>query len=543
MAYYSAEEMIKSLEGYPEFQERLYCRGFLITNDRQKNCDAYPFYANWKEQPINDSFYMYTHKETYAYTYDENGISYFMVGHAYDPYHMITEERDILKRLADAKQISDDRFWEEESCLTGVFCIGYATADRIVYTTDCAGMQLVYHGTINNKLYIASHCKLVADLKGLKQPEYIKRLTTNKYWHYWGTWLPGDLSAFEELKRVVPNHAGNYETVKGSISTFRFYPTNKIEETKTTEEYENTIHELGRIMSNTMECIAKKWPEKKVSISVTGGRDSMTALSCANKVYDKFHYFSYISNVDESVDAYAARDILKHLGLSHELYEIPEKWDGYKELSVFKKVMECNNGCIGENNTNDLKKRLYFTKNPPCDMEIKSWVNEMGRGWYYNKYNKKSFPKYPYASYWRAMHKVYMGGYLIKETDKVFADYLKNYYDKQVFDRISWLELYFWEFAWSGGEGVFLTSEHRVSYDITIPFNNRKYVEMMLTVPLEKRKVDDIPVDLISYMEPRIAETGITIKDISHTNFRAFVVRMYLEIFSKIRYGRKKERY
>ena len=54
---------------------------------------------------------------------------------------------------------------------------------------------------------------------------------------------------------------------------------------------------------------------------------------------------------------------------------------------------------------------------------------------------------------------------------------------------------------------------------------------------------ENIPVDLISYMEPRIAETGITIKDISHTNFRAFVVRMYLEIFSKIRYVRKKEKY
>ena len=82
---------------------------------------------------------------------------------------------------------------------------------------------------------------------------------------------------------------------------------------------------------------------------------------------------------------------------------------------------------------------------------------------------------------------------------------------------------------------MFLTSEHRVSYDITIPFNNRKYVEKMLTVPLEKRKIDAIPKDLIIYMEPRIAETGIVIKDISHTSFRAFIVRMYLEIFSKIR--------
>ena len=294
MSYYSAEEMKKTLKDYPKFQKRLYCRGFLITNEKQNVNLEYPFYANWKEETIGYSFYMYTHKETYAYTYERNQVIYFIIGHAYDPYNMLVDENEILKKLASAREKSEADYWDAESNLTGVFCVGYVTENQIVYTTDCAGMQLVYHGLISDKLYITSHAKLVADLKGLKQPEYIKRLTTNKYWHYWGTWLPGDLSPFDELKRMVPNHFGSYEKKQNGIEVVRFYPTEKIVETKTQQEYENTIHELGRIMSNTMECIAKKWPEKKVSISVTGGRDSMTALSCANKVYDKLHYFSYI---------------------------------------------------------------------------------------------------------------------------------------------------------------------------------------------------------------------------------------------------------
>ena len=287
-------------------------------------------------------------------------------------------------------------------------------------------------------------------------------------------------------------------------------------------------------MSNTMECIAKKWNDRKTSISVTGGRDSMTALSCANKVYDKFSYFSYISNVDESVDADAAKKILDHLGLKHELYVIPEEWDEYKNIEVFKKIMQCNAGCIGENNLNDVKKRMYFWRNRPCDMEVKSCVNEMGRGWYYNKYNKKHFPKYPYPSYLRAMHKVYVNPWIIKRTDKIFKDYIDKYYNKKVLDNLSWLELLFWEFSWSGGEGIFLTAEHRISYDITIPFNNRVYVEKMLTVPVFKRKTDEIPKDIIKFMEPKIAETGISIKDISHTDKRALICRIYLEVFSKI---------
>lgn len=538
MAYIEKAEISAALEKTPWLREFLYNRGFLITNEKFTLQDGYPFYGNWREIQLSNGYVILAHKNTTVYTHQEDGTSYFLIGHAYDPFHMITDENTSLKRMAKAGR---DGYWDELSNLTGVFCVGYVNEKETVYSTDCAGMQLVYHGVIEGKLYIASHSKMVADLKNLRQPKYIQKLVSNRFWHYWGTWLPGDLSPFAELKRMVPNHAARFNG--RDVSVFRFYPTERIVETTTEAEYQNTIHELGRIMSNTMQCIAQKWPDKKVSISVTGGKDSLTTLSCSNKVYDKLHYFSYISNVDESVDAYAARDILKHLGLEHELFQIPDEWDGYRDLAAFKLVMECNNGCIGENNANDLKKRLYFAKNPPCDVEVKSWVNELGRGWYYNKYEKKSFPKYPYAAYWRAMHKVYVTPYLIRETDRVFAEYLAKYYDKQCFDNLSWLELYFWEFAWSGGEGVFLTTEHRVSYDITIPFNNRKYVALMFSVPLEKRKVDSIPDDLIAYKEPRIVETGITVHDISHTSLRAKIVRTYLEVFKNIRFGGKKENY
>lgn len=146
MSYYSAEEMKKTLKDYPKFQKRLYCRGFLITNEKQNVNLEYPFYANWKEETIGYSFYMYTHKETYAYTYERNQVIYFIIGHAYDPYNMLVDENEILKKLASAREKSEADYWDAESNLTGVFCVGYVTENQIVYTTDCAGMQLVYHG-------------------------------------------------------------------------------------------------------------------------------------------------------------------------------------------------------------------------------------------------------------------------------------------------------------------------------------------------------------------------------------------------------------
>lgn len=538
MAYITIEEIKKTLEEYPQYRAQLYCKGFLLTNRYYENLDDYPFYGNWKCEEINNngtSYYMYTHKDTYNYVLKEGNTTYFLFGHAYNPFTMKYDEMDILKDIASAKKAGSEELWDAESELTGVFCFGYMTKGKVYYSTDCCGMQLVYHGTVDGDFFLTSHSKLVADLTGLEQTKYVRKLVESRFWHYWGTWLPGDLSPFKELKRMQPNCAGRYQESERKIDIKRYYPLHKVEEVETEEEFEDIIHELGDIMSKNMTLIAQKWPELKKSISVTGGRDSMTALSCTRDNYDKYHYFSYISNYDESVDADAAKKILDYLGLEHELYVIPDEYEEYQNLDAFKKVLECNAGCIGHNNENDAKKRLYFLQNPPCDMEIKSWVNEMGRGWYPNKYNKKKFPKYPYPSYWRAMHKVYVHPWIIHETDKVFKDYLKIYYDKKTFDNMSWLELYFWEFAWSGGEGVFLTTEHRVSYDITIPFNNRKYVELMLKVQEEKRTKEGIPNALIQYMEPRIVETGIVIKDVSHTDMRARIVRTYLEIMSKVR--------
>lgn len=534
MAFHTKQEVQVLLNQHSEYQRFLYRRGFLITNRSVSNLEQYPFYGNWTKHLLYGDIWLYVHRDTQAFVYSTDDKTYFLVGHAYDPFTMLYQENEILEHLANEGHNGEESFWEAESGLTGVFCIGYVDDEQVVFSTDCAGMQLVYHGTINGDLCVTSHSKLAADLWDLKQDRYVEKLVRSRFYHYWGTWLPGDLSPFPELRRMQPNFSGTYSFASRTIKTQRYYPTHEIVETTTDKEYKETIHELGEIMSRTMELIAKKWQDRKVAIAVTGGRDSMTALACANGNYDKFHYFSYISNVPESVDAYAARDICNALKLEHSIYEIPEDCDLYRDLPVFKVILECNAGCIGENNPNDVKKRLYFSKNCEFDVEVKSWVNEMGRGWYYNKYNKKSFPHRPNAKYWRAMHKVYLDPWLIRKTDKVFQDYLDRYYSEDVFQKLSWLELYFWEFAWSGGEGVFLTSEHRTAYEITVPFNNRRYVEKMLTVPVQRRIVDDIPRDLITERNPEIAKTGVVIKDIEHTNMRARIVRTYLEIFSRI---------
>ena len=330
------------------------------------------------------------------------------------------------------------------------------------------------------------------------------------------------------------NHAGYYVENKSAPVTKRYYPTSSINCKETEEEYHQTICELSEIMSRSMKLIAQKWAGRRIAISLTGGNDSKTTLACANGNYEQFDYFSYISNEAESVDAYAAKEICRQLKLPHNIYEIEQndfKLDG---IEVFRKIMECNAGCIGKNNANDVRKRLVLSYNRDFDVEVKSWVNEIGRARFHKRYNKKSFPKKLTASYCRTLYKIIFSPSLIHKTNGVFRSYLNKYYSDGVLERVSWPDLYYWEYVWGSGEGLFLTSEHKVAYDITIPFNNRRYLEKMLTVPLDKRINDSIPKDIIAFRNRQLAECGISVKDIGYTDFRTVLERGYLEIFSRI---------
>jgi len=539
--YYSAEEVNSLLSAYPSFQKYLYSRGFLLTTQRRTCITEYPFYGNWTEYSFNvgnTAYYIYAHNEIKVFSYEGASRVLFLIGHAYDPYEMITAEEELLRRLDVALDEDEQTYWKLTNNMTGVFCTGILTGEKVIFANDCCGMQIVYHGVISGELYAVSHSKLVADILGLEQSQYIRRLIKNRFWPLWGMWLPGDCSPFSELRRLVPNHYVEFHAGSKEERIRRFYPTEKICETVTEEEFEKTIDVICDAFFGTMTCISQKWCDKCIGLSLTGGRDSTASLSCVGENKDNFSYFSYYSNDDEYMDVCAAGKILNHIGLTHHVHIIPLDKSAYREdeLELFRILLSVNSGCIGFSSRNEIKKRLFFKDNTPCDVEIKSWVGEIGRAWEYNKYKKHRFPAKPYPAYWRAMHKIYLSPRLIHDTDHIFKDYLEQYYSDDVFERIPWTELYFWEFASSAVEGIELNGEHRISYEITVPYNNRRLAETMLTVPLEKRINDEIPKAIILKSNPKIAETGIVIKDISHTDLRAIILRCYLAIMSKIHF-------
>ena len=529
--YYQASTVDSVLQKHPQLKEKLYCRGFLITSEDYDIKD-YPFYGNWNKRTLSGTKYLiYTHVDTKGYVYEEDGKNYFLIGHAYNPYESEIDELIILQKLAKEDKHSRELFWNKAGDLSGVFTYGIIREDDIVLATDAAGMSMTYYGLFNNSLVITSHSKMVADFYKLKQDPYIVRLVNSRFYKYWGMWLPGDLSPFKEMKRVVPNFMVNYNN--SIVNVERFFPKEKIVEVNDEIQYQEKLNEIKEILQSSLKLISKKWPQKKAALSLTGGRDSTTTLACAREVYGELKYFSYISAEKERVDAEAASKICKYTGNDHVIYKIPNNDEEIPEIDIHRILLECNAGCIGKNNENDVRKRAWFNSVHDFDIEIKSWVSELSRAEAQNKYGTTKWPIKPTPGYYRCMWKVIVSPRLIHESNLFFREYLRKYCSGDVIQNIPWTDLFFWEFSWPAGEGQFLTSEQKYAYDITIPYSNRHLLKTMLETPFTKRLNSCIQKDLVHMLDPRIEEADCFVKNMMHTDLWTTIIRAYVRIFSK----------
>lgn len=516
---------------YPEYMmEYLYSRGYLITNNPDVEAQSYPFCGNWNKTALG-AYEIYTHKWLKCYTLNVQGVEFFIIGHCYNPFSSQYDEGKVLKELSNAyfSKKYEDKLHE----LTGVFIAGYCCGDDSLYLTcDATGMLVAFYGEVHNHMYITSHSGILEDICKIKQCDYVERLKSYRFYGLFGKMLPSDLSPYDGVRHLIPNHMLCYHG--GIFELSRYWPTKKIAPLTDFAEYQAMLQEASKILQNSLSLIAKKWPGS-AAISVTGGCDSKTTLSCANGMYDKFSYYSYISSESEQADAVAAAEICKNLELQHKIYRIPDSDFAFSDIEKWRMLLEQNCGNIGINNKNDVRKRIFFAQHHDFDVEVKSWVSEVARAYYCKRFSRSKFPPKPTARYLTALYKVFfLERGLVRETDQHFARFLEQYYSNGVLDLVPWTDLIFWEYRMSSWNGLVISNEQRLSYDITIPYNNRRLLEFLLSAPQDKRIHDICHKDIQRLANPAIANMDIAVTNLKHTSNRAKLENLYLIVQSKL---------
>lgn len=509
---------------HPELREKLYARGFLFTNS-QINEEKYPFYNQWEKISINE-YTLLLAKGQKGFIEQKNNTIFILIGHAYDPISMCSKENEILIKLLSCEFL-DNRFLDEFNKITGIFTF-IAIKDGSVYILgDPTCMQTTFYTQTKGEIYVSTHTNMLGELLDLKWDNYVKRLSKYRFFPLLGNALPGDLTQFREVKRLVPNHYVILNHEKVVIK--RFYWPNKLMVTE-----EEIVENVSKLLKNNLCLITEKW--NKPAISMTGGCDSKTTLACATGKYDCFSYFSYISSESEAVDAKAARTICENLGLEHKTYVIQEKDSDYENIEEIRTILEWNTGDIIPINKNDVRKRAFFANIDEFDVEVKSWASEIGRAYYSKRFNgRKKFGNKPTPRKCTTMYKFFLyNRKLVRDTDEVFKKYIDTYFEQAKKNPIEWQEQFFWEYRVPSWNGLVITGEHRYSFDITIPYNNRLLLGLLVSTPIEARINDSIYKKIRKGMNSSIDETGISITNLKHTKKREKLENIYYMIHSKI---------
>ena len=520
--------MIKQiLEQNTDLQKFLFIRGFLITTNGSYNLEGFPFYGNWNCKKIGD-LYFYTHCKTGIHFYEENEKACFLLGHAYNPFTKEIDENIILERVF--LHIDKDDFYDYVDELTGVFVMGTISKGEITFIVDPSGMQSACYCLDNNQFFISSHPQLIADLCGFSMDSFVKELVDYKWYkRVMGPYLPGDLTPFLEVKRIVPNISYSYIKDKSEISHKRFYPLKDITECKTEEEYNAVIKEAADILKNNMELVVKKW--QNPWISLTGGIDSNTTFAAANGNYDRIKTFSYCSAEKETIDCDAAKVISKKFNVDWKLFNIPNNNEEVDRFFEKSEIIRHNNGYIGLELDNELRKRMILQEQCDTDVEIKSWVSETIRAYWYKHYNRKTMPKLS-AKLFRNLYKIFiLNRKLARKVDKVFEKYIEDFEYKKIPSQYPPADMHYNEVTWGSWGGLNI-SEMKYCFDITFIYNNRKFLDLLFKVPLKKRISDEHHLDMKKYLNKELFDMNIRVVNMKETKFRAFALNIIFTINS-----------
>lgn len=524
------DDLYDQLNQYPSQQKYLYRFGYLITDSQTDFHANFPILQSWNGYSCG-SYQFWVHPDQALFLCQKEDTTLFLIGHCYDPFSMEWDEQVILKQLADKHSLGHDAYCRRLNDLTGIFVTGWISPSGLTIYTDAAGMLMCYYGYASGYLYLSSHARLLGDLCGLMQSRYVQHLTSYRYYPLFGLMLPGDLSPYSEFKRLLPNHCAHFSG--GSIHLERFYPTDEWDALEHQFSLDERTEYITAVLKNTMELIPRKW--SRPAISMTGGCDSKTTLACTNGNYTQYQYFSYVSQPSEQLDATGAQQICKHLGLSHSIYKIPETTQNFPLYDLSCKILEYNSGSIGPTKPHEARKRIFLSELDAFDVEVKSWVSEIARAYYCKRFQKEHFPEKPTGRYLTSLYKVFMHDRrLVHETDQIFSRYINAFLSEDKLHRWPWLDLFFWEFRVGAWNGLVITGEHRYVFDITIPYNNRHLLELMLAIPVKLRIEDTLYTKIRELANPNVDQAGVSITNMKHTDRRAKMERAYLEIHSRL---------
>ena len=485
-----------------EYQHLLYRRGYIVTTKQDLTLESYPFYGNWNKYKINNRYCAYIHKDQNIFIkHSQSGDrTILLIGNAYNPFSEEISENELLKSALSKLASSEEEFFNYISEWTGIFVVGLFYKDRVLFVQDCTAMEACFYGLCEGQTYFLSHVGILGDISCPTENKFISSLIKSYSYNHWGTkYLPGDLTVFNEMRRLGPNVSVCLRNRKFHIQ--RFYPLSAHQEVDAGNK--KILEEIASIIRKSVYLCADKW--ERPAISLSGGLDSRTTFAAANGRYDSFYYYSFHCKEQEKQDAYAAHEICSTIGVPHTIYPITDNNDDIQDFELFKTIVAHNEAYTHIPPDHEIRKYYFLSSLNDFDVELKSWASEIGRAYWEKRYGF-SLPLKLTPRDFSIFQTRFLGTpLLMRKSENAYRNYLKK---TKLLDppfNYEHTDMFYWEYRF-GSNGTTVTMEQQIfNFDVTMPMNNRKLMDMFLWYPHDFRKLDGVNIGAILINEPRFA--------------------------------------
>jgi hypothetical protein len=469
----------------PQSRRLLYRNQFILGPDFAEG----EHFEHWKRIAVNASVHLTVHPDLNVCICREGGKTIALLGYILDPDHPGASDLDILKNLlADTE--NGGTVYRSTFGLGGRWILILDDGRMLTLFNDAAGLRQVFHtrDAMTGAVWCASQPIALARL--LNRPitaeaeEFIDsyEFRSNPEFRW-----PADGSPFEGIRHLLPNHALDIATGRCR----RYFPDGQLEELSP----ESAADRIGERLRGIMLAAARRF---KLVISLTAGLDSRMVLAAARPIQNDIAVMTVrqIDKSDSHMDVGIAADLLAGIGLKQDLVAsslildddfleifhknarpahyiyLPDAFAIYKHYGLERVAAT---GSVSEIGRLSFRKQLGKPETRKITAYDLAKLQKMGR----HPYAVRSFKRW------------------LESIDQSRS--------------IPLLDL----FEWEQGHGNWLAmcqAEFDIAWqDIFSPFNCRRILETMLSVPARFRKGPDhaLFINIIANLWPELLEFPI----------------------------------
>jgi len=315
-------------------QERLLFRRQFVLGPRF--LDGFP---SWTRIDLRAGLHLTVHPDLPTSRASGAHDSITLLGYILDPHHPVDRDADIIQRLL--------HHLEEGGTRESLIRLTYPLAGRWILLVmagqehwlfhDACGHRQVFYADAPWPLWCATQPGILATILGLSMDwETLRFYRTYCRRDPQYSW-PGDTSPYRGIRRLQPNHLLDLRT----RAVVRYWPEGDL----ALRSIDEVVAENAQLLQGIIESASHRF---RLSLGITGGRDTRTVLAASRSIRDQLYCFTYMWGPMnwKSRDIRVPSNLLAELGVPHHVIVCPPRMDKEFKL-VFRTNVATAHDCYG----------------------------------------------------------------------------------------------------------------------------------------------------------------------------------------------------